>query len=86
MQTAISVCDVCWLLLWVFQRVYGIRIVYILKEVFEGDFYPIIDSRKIEFISPVVDPASNLREVKVVFRNPDGKIQPGVNGEMILED
>jgi multidrug efflux pump subunit AcrA (membrane-fusion protein) len=37
----------------------------------------------VEFISPVIDPSSGLREVKVVFDNSDGAIQPGVGGTMI---
>jgi RND family efflux transporter MFP subunit len=40
---------------------------------------------KIVFLSPVVDPASGLQKVKVLFENADGKIQPGVAGKMILE-
>ncbi len=39
---------------------------------------------RISFISPVVDPASGLQEIKAVFDNSDGKINPGVAGEMIL--
>jgi RND family efflux transporter MFP subunit len=40
---------------------------------------------KIVFVSPVVDPASGLMRVKVLFDNPDGKIRPGVAGRMKLE-
>jgi RND family efflux transporter MFP subunit len=36
----------------------------------------------ISFVSPVVDPASGLLKVKVVFDNPDGAIRPGVAGRM----
>jgi RND family efflux transporter MFP subunit len=39
----------------------------------------------IEYMSPVVDPSSGLREVKALFDNSDGKVQPGVSGVMILE-
>ena len=35
---------------------------------------------KIVFISPVVDPASGLQKVKVLFDNAEGKIRPGVSG------
>jgi len=38
------------------------------------------------FVSPVVDPASGLMRVKVVFDNPEGKIQPGVAGRMLLPE
>jgi RND family efflux transporter MFP subunit len=37
------------------------------------------------FVSPVVDPASGLMRVKVLFSNLDGKIRPGVAGKMRLE-
>ena len=40
---------------------------------------------KVSFISPVVDPASGLVKVKVLFENPDGKIRPGLAGKMLLE-
>jgi RND family efflux transporter MFP subunit len=38
------------------------------------------------FVSPVVDPASGLMRIKVVFDNPEGKIRPGVSGRMLLEE
>jgi RND family efflux transporter MFP subunit len=41
-------------------------------------------SGTIFFVSPVVDPASGLMRVKVVFDNPEGKIRPGVAGRMLL--
>jgi membrane fusion protein, multidrug efflux system len=34
------------------------------------------------FISPIVDPASSLMEVRATFDNSDGHIRPGVSGEM----
>ena len=40
---------------------------------------------KIDFVSPVVDPASGLQRVKVLFENADSKVQPGVAGRMTLE-
>jgi multidrug efflux pump subunit AcrA (membrane-fusion protein) len=39
----------------------------------------------IEFASPVVDPSSGLREIKVVFDNDRGKIFPGATGTLILQ-
>ena len=39
---------------------------------------------KIIYVDPVVDPASGLQKVKVVFQNGDGKIYPGVAGMMYL--
>jgi RND family efflux transporter MFP subunit len=38
------------------------------------------------FVSPVVDPASGLMRVKVIFENPDGRIRPGVAGRMLLQE
>jgi len=38
----------------------------------------------VDFISPVVDPSSGLREIKVVFDNPGGKVLPGVAGTVFL--
>jgi len=46
---------------------------------------PVTASGKIVFRSPVVDPASGLQRIKVLFDNPDGKIAPGVAGRMFLE-
>jgi RND family efflux transporter MFP subunit len=34
----------------------------------------------VDFVSPVIDASSGLREVKVVFDNPDGRVHPGVTG------
>jgi len=39
----------------------------------------------IDFISPVVDKASMLRVVKVVFDNGDGSIEPGVTGRILVK-
>lgn len=39
----------------------------------------------IEFISPVVDKASLLRTVKVIFDNSDKSVEPGVTGRIILK-
>jgi RND family efflux transporter MFP subunit len=41
---------------------------------------------QISFVSPVVDPASGLLRVKVVFDNPEGQIRPGVTGRMIFQE
>ena len=40
---------------------------------------------KIVFISPVVDPASGLQKVKVLFNNDEGKVRPGVSARMFPE-
>lgn len=54
-------------------------------EVESGDaFVPITGT--VYFVSPIVDPASGLLKVKVLFANPDGKIRPGVSGRVILEE
>jgi multidrug efflux pump subunit AcrA (membrane-fusion protein) len=38
----------------------------------------------IAFVSPVVDPASGLLEVKAAFKNQDRSVRPGVEGFLIL--
>jgi len=39
----------------------------------------------IVFVSPVVDPASGLLEVKAEFDNRDGSVRPGIAGTMLLK-
>ncbi len=41
-------------------------------------------SATVEYVSPVVDAASGLREIKVVIPNSDGKIKAGISGSLIL--
>lgn len=43
-------------------------------------------SGRIAFISPVVDSASGLLKLKVLFDNPDGKIRPGGAGRVMLQE
>jgi RND family efflux transporter MFP subunit len=40
---------------------------------------------KVYFISPLVDPASGLQRVKILFDNKDGRIRPGLTGVMLSE-
>jgi RND family efflux transporter MFP subunit len=37
------------------------------------------------FASPVVDPASGLMRIRAVFDNPDGRVRPGVAGQLYLK-
>jgi len=39
----------------------------------------------VSFVSPVVDKASMLRVVKIVFENADGSIEPGVTGRILAK-
>lgn len=39
---------------------------------------------RISFISPIVDPASGLQKIKILFSNADGKVRPGVAGVMLV--
>jgi RND family efflux transporter MFP subunit len=39
----------------------------------------------VEYVSPVVDPSSGLREVKVLFDNPGGLINPGVPATLLMK-
>lgn len=41
---------------------------------------------EVSFVSPVVDPASGLLKIKILFENPQGKIRPGVAGLMHLPE
>lgn len=41
---------------------------------------------EVSFVSPVVDPASGLLKIKILFENPQGKIKPGVAGLMHLPE
>jgi RND family efflux transporter MFP subunit len=41
---------------------------------------------KVFFLSPVVDAASGLQKLKVLFENKDGKIRPGLTGVLLLEN
>lgn len=51
-------------------------------EIDAGTEAPMRLAGKISFVSPVVDPASGLMKVKVVFENSDGAVRPGVAGKM----
>jgi RND family efflux transporter MFP subunit len=44
----------------------------------------VIRKGTISFVSPVVDPASGLLEVKAEFDNVDGLVRPGISGSLIL--
>lgn len=57
----------------------------VMKLEIAGGSGTVVVSAKIIFLSPVVDPASGLQRVKLLFDNADGKIQPGVAGKLILE-
>jgi RND family efflux transporter MFP subunit len=46
---------------------------------------PVTVTGKIIFISPVVDPASGLVKIRVVFENKDGKVRPGLAAKLLLE-
>jgi len=37
----------------------------------------------VDFVSPIVDASSGLREVKVLFENPERRIHPGVTGSVL---
>ncbi len=50
----------------------------------QGQGYNIRLPGRVHYISPVVDPASGLQEICVIFENPDGKVRPGVTGKMTL--
>ena len=51
----------------------------------DGLSNPSILPGTVEYISPVVDPSSGLREVKVLFDNDDGHVNPGMTGTLLLK-
>ncbi len=53
-----------------------------VKLVVESSGDPVPVAGKVVFLSPVADPASGLRKVKVLFDNADRKINPGVAAKM----
>ena len=40
----------------------------------------------VSFVSPIVDPASGLQKIKILFQNPDGRVSPGVSGTVFIPD
>ena len=68
------------------QAGYALRTGQIVKLEIAAGEKPAAMVGTISFVSPVVDPASGLLKVKVVFENPDGKIRPGVSGRMSLKE
>jgi RND family efflux transporter MFP subunit len=46
---------------------------------------PVTVQGTVEFVSPLVDASSGLREVKLLFDNPDGRVHPGVTGAVGAE-
>jgi len=40
----------------------------------------------VSFVSPVIDPASGLMKVKLVFDNADGKVRPGAAGRLLMPE
>jgi RND family efflux transporter MFP subunit len=45
---------------------------------------PVTVEGRVSFLSPIADPASGLVKVKVLFRNVEGRIRPGLAGTIIL--
>lgn len=46
---------------------------------------PVTVEARVNFLSPIVDPASGLRRIKLIFENPDSRVVPGVAGRVNLE-
>ena len=51
-----------------------------------GRASPVVIPGVLDFVAPVIDPSSGLREVKAVFQNLEGKVQPGISGTMLVAD
>jgi len=57
----------------------------VMVEVDLGDGKVIVPG-KVVFASPMVDPASGMQKVKVLFDNKDGKIRPGLTGGILAQN
>jgi len=62
----------------------GLKLGQTVKLEIETAAEPAALSGKVVFLSPVVDPASGLRRVKVLFDNAGGRINPGMAGKMVF--
>jgi RND family efflux transporter MFP subunit len=51
----------------------------------DGASNPTILPGTVEYVSPVVDPSSGLREVKVLFDNENHRVNPGMTGTLLLK-
>jgi RND family efflux transporter MFP subunit len=51
----------------------------------DGVRSPAVLRGTVEYVSPVVDPSSGLREVKVLFDNPGGLINPGLPATLLMK-
>jgi RND family efflux transporter MFP subunit len=65
---------------------YGLKAGQTVKLEIEAGEKPVGFDGMVFFVSPVVDPASGLMRVKVVFDNPEGKIRPGAAGRLFLQE
>jgi multidrug efflux pump subunit AcrA (membrane-fusion protein) len=65
------------------QDAQGFRLGQTVSLQLDGARQPRLRKGKITFVSPVVDKASMLRTIKVVFENADGSIEPGVTGRIL---
>ena len=63
---------------------YALKAGQTVKLEVEAGASPVAFQGTVSFVAPVVDPASGLLKVKVVFENPEGKIRPGAAGRMLL--
>jgi RND family efflux transporter MFP subunit len=63
---------------------YSLKVGQEVKLELEAGATPVNVVGKIIYVSPVVDPASGLLKIKVLFDNPNGQIRPGVAGKMQL--
>ncbi len=46
---------------------------------------PVTVTGEVTFISPVVDAASGLQKVRILFNNAEARIRPGLSGRLVLE-
>jgi len=41
---------------------------------------------RLSYVSPAIDPASGLVEIRVTFQNPGWRVPPGVKGQITLDE
>jgi RND family efflux transporter MFP subunit len=65
---------------------YGLKLGQTVKLEIEAGDKPVSFEGTVFFVSPVIDPASGLLRIKIVFENPEGKIRPGAAGKVLLPE
>lgn len=68
-----------------YHKARALQLGMIVPIIVQEDLVPIRFEGRIEYISPVIDASSGLREIKVLFDNQDLKVHPGITAFLVLE-